>query len=381
MEQKSFPDCKSAKLSVALEEYKATREELLSCNKNALSILNWGFSVAVALFSAGLASYAVFNFNTIRCVFFLLFVPICVVFIFSVWFGEVVRQQRVESFLCELEEKINSCFDSGKVLAWHHDWLRRKTENPLQGLQYSHYKNIALGFFLLIVFSQVLSVLTFFSICPETIYRLIFLFGPIGVLVLTLVHFQKNAMHYFQYDLFKFIFGIPWLSYLILFFRMGTFVFLGLGAGGFFFLDRFVAAYLIGVVVLTDILDGILVRSYASEHSRRFRIFDSTVDMFGLASLTAVMLIFKSIPFTVGIFILARQLVSFLAAATSLFRSRGESVVKVLLWNRLFYVWVAFVLAVYLLGFNFPEKIAIFGIVALSVASMAGYLADKKSEK
>jgi hypothetical protein len=367
----------SSDLTIELEEYKALREEIIACNQNAHTILNWGFSTTAVLFSAGLGSEAIRNLQWVRVLYFLLLIPIYVTYTFFFWFGEIVRQQRADSFLCELEERINASVPrsaTGKRLRWHHDWLRRKTENPLQGLQYAHYRNIALGFLMAILASEALSVWAFFNLNGDREERLLFVLLPAAVYVIITSFFQGQAKHYFRYDLFAIFFSRPWLSLAIVMFRIGVFALLISHVLGWASIPEigFTIPYLVALTILSDLLDGHLVRLYAPSFAARFRLLDSCVDIAGLSLLILVMMSKAVLPYTLGGLVLLRQAIVSAGALVLLARGRRHGI-RVDLWNRLFYVYTAFVVVRYLCSIPVPESVLVGGVVTMFLVSLASY--------
>ncbi len=364
-------------LTIELEEYKALRGEVIACNQNAHTILNWGFSTTAVLFSAGLGSEAIRNLQWVRVLYFLLLIPIYVTYTFFFWFGEIVRQQRADSFLCELEERINAAAPQAarKRLLWHHDWLRRRTENPLQGLQYPHYRNIALGFLMAVLASEALSIWAFFNINTSREERLLFVLLPASVYVIITSFFQGQAKYYFKYDLFAIFFSRPWLSLAIVMFRIGVFVLLISHVLGWAHIPEleFTIPYLVALTILSDILDGYLVRLYAPSFAPRFRILDSCVDIVGLSLLILAMTYKAVLPYPLGVIILLRQAIVSAGAVVVLVRRRRQPGIRVDLWNRLFYVYMGFVVVRYLCSLPVPASVLGGGVVAMFLISLASY--------
>ncbi len=183
-----------------LEEYRALREELLRCNGNAQGILNWSYPVLVSLFLAGL--YGHFNLNqpVVVLAYYVLLIPAFITSLATVWLGEIVRQQRVEKYLFELEDRINGeSEDDGYYndrLYWHH-WLRKIPKHPLEGFQYSHYRNIAVGYLLFVLFSELISITIVFQMHQHIIIKLLILLAPILSIISVVWWFNNQANKYF----------------------------------------------------------------------------------------------------------------------------------------------------------------------------------------
>jgi hypothetical protein len=189
-----------------LEEYKALRAELLKCNENAQSILNWSFPIVITLFLGGLFTAPRLDYSFLIYAYYLILVPMCITSLGTVWLGEIVRQQRAEKYLYELETKINgSVPDSehgGDQLFWHH-WLRKNPEGPLEGYQFDHYKNIALSYLLFIFFSEIISIWIVFQIERDIIIQVIGVIVPLILIVIAVWWFNRQGTRYFRYGVFS----------------------------------------------------------------------------------------------------------------------------------------------------------------------------------
>ncbi len=193
-------------IQLLLEEYRALRDELLRCNENAQGILNWSYPVLVTLFLAGLYSIPNINQPIIVLGYYTLFVPICILSLATVWFGEIVRQQRVERYLFKLESRINGeTSDNDKYkdkLHWHH-WLRKASDDPLEGFQFSHYRNIATGYLLFALFSEIISVILILQMPYPNNLKYAILIAPILVLITIVWWFNYQANKYFKFGVFS----------------------------------------------------------------------------------------------------------------------------------------------------------------------------------
>ena len=195
-----------SKIYLLIAEYNSIRAELLKCNQNAHSILNWSFPIIATLFIAGLFTASNQNFLAINFLYYLIVLPLSIVSIETVWFGEIVRQQRAEKYLFELEKRINNIVkeDSNKEnkLYWHH-WLRKTPEEPIEGLQFSHYRNIAISYLFFIFFSHLISVLFVFQINISILAKFFLLPTPFLFFFIAVKWLDYLGSHYFDYQLIK----------------------------------------------------------------------------------------------------------------------------------------------------------------------------------
>jgi len=92
-------------VTVALEEYKALRDESKQCGINILNCFSFGLA-AIAVLSSG--RFAVWDKNPIfSLVVFYGFIPIVIAFSTLIWLGEAFRFDRVGKYLCFIEIKLS----------------------------------------------------------------------------------------------------------------------------------------------------------------------------------------------------------------------------------------------------------------------------------
>src|SRR4051794_13191635 len=107
-------------LSVALEEYRALREESLAAMQMQQSSLTFGTATMGVVISAGLSAW---DKPALPEIVFLVFVPLIVCLTLLIWAGEVARMFRVGRFLAGLEERVNARVPGMEgALTWE-SWL------------------------------------------------------------------------------------------------------------------------------------------------------------------------------------------------------------------------------------------------------------------
>ncbi len=131
-------------LSVVIEEYKTLRSESLASMQTQQSILRFGTAAIAVIIATG---FNLWKTSPLAEVIFLLFTPITVYLVLTIWMGEVARMMRAGIFLVKLEEKINKEFkDKPKALSWE-NWLREtQHDGKIPQLRWNYYAIISLFF-------------------------------------------------------------------------------------------------------------------------------------------------------------------------------------------------------------------------------------------
>jgi hypothetical protein len=90
--------------SIAVEEYKAVRDESKQAELNTFTALQWGAVLLSGLSAAGFTqwSHSAFIVEAV----FLGFVPLLAIASLYIWIGEVVRMKRAGDYLCLIEDKM-----------------------------------------------------------------------------------------------------------------------------------------------------------------------------------------------------------------------------------------------------------------------------------
>lgn len=129
-------------IEVALEEYRALRQESLQAMQAQQTIVNYGLLVVGALLGVAFGSWTEVLPSAILL---LAFVPIVCYLVLFVWLGEIARMMRVGRYLKDLENEIGSrCPGEPPPLRWENHL--RKTVGGLgtSQMQWNYVAVIAL---------------------------------------------------------------------------------------------------------------------------------------------------------------------------------------------------------------------------------------------
>ncbi|HEV2863338.1 MAG TPA: hypothetical protein VGX48_20150 [Pyrinomonadaceae bacterium] len=102
-------------IEIALKEYEAIRQEILTSMNNRVSILSFGVAAIGAIFTASIAVFT--SDRVLSGLMLTVAVPAIDSFILFMWLGEYQRMQRAGKFLVVLEGKINE-MASATLLTW-----------------------------------------------------------------------------------------------------------------------------------------------------------------------------------------------------------------------------------------------------------------------
>lgn len=112
------------KIELMTKEYETLRQESLDSMNNRSQVISFGLATIGLIFAAVFSLDAASQSKQLILLIFSAGIPIISIMILYIWLGEVERMMRAGEYLCGLEARINSMFETDDPpLRWEW-WLR-----------------------------------------------------------------------------------------------------------------------------------------------------------------------------------------------------------------------------------------------------------------